>query len=489
MMKDETLYNRMAEDEIPVLDTQESNTNIEETKSTSCMGRPVINSASVEIELGNSSEEYKKDYRNKAGLWVQKVKQQLLSTYTKRNPFVNALLSLFLLSTIILSILTACGSLLTFISAFLSVFTTSSTLDLMLSCGFVMLGLSGIFYSVSCIYYMYEFIGANRKKSIIYAFTAFAGICFIILTAIIILSTPETDDDTGSFLASVIISFFLSVLSCILCFCFVYMVMKIKKYGATAWSLLEVSRIQRSKSDKKIFVLYFLCLLVPTGLIACEEYLSAHPVDKYPSHATAKVGDFYYTDGTISSELLPDKEAVGIVFSLEPSEVDKTMGYSHGQIVALSDITAKMSWDETSLKDYDKYPNYTWKNRMSALDDINGIAYTNCEGYICLDISNECMQYMGNEVKGISEWYLPTAGQWAKIIENIGGAKVDSRLKFDSAKASDNLKKIGINPQQWYWTITEFDAENAWSIRIANGEFGSHTYKQNEASVRPVTSF
>ena len=63
----------------------------------------------------------------------------------------------------------------------------------------------------------------------------------------------------------------------------------------------------------------------------------------------------------------------------------------------------------------------------------------------------------------------------------IGKVKVDGMLKFDAETASKNLKRVNVNPQRWYWTITEFDAENAWSIRLANGEFGSRSNKQSKA--------
>ena len=189
------------------------------------------------------------------------------------------------------------------------------------------------------------------------------------------------------------------------------------------------------------------------------------------------------------TELLSDKKPVGIVFSLETSKRDQIMGYTHGQIVSLTDISSiKMEWDNDE-KDYDKYPNYVWKNRMDALKDIDGLGYLNCEETIQLTINSNSQNYMEDEIKGTSGWYVPTAGQWAKILTNIGKVKVDGLLKFDADTASKNLKKININPQRWYWTITEFDAEYAWSIRLANGEFGSRSNKQSKAYVRPVASF
>lgn len=265
--------------------------------------------------------------------------------------------------------------------------------------------------------------------------------------------------------------------------------MKIKKYGATAWTLLERPRGKKSQFDKICIAISLIIWILPVGETAYSDYKSKHPEDKYPSHSTAKIGDYYYADGTVSSELLPDKKPIGIVFSRECSERDRTMGCNHGQIVSLTDISSsKMQWDQEP-KDYKLYPNYVWENRMEALKDIDGLEYTNCEGFSTLHINWESMKYMEDEVKGASEWYVPTAGQWTKILENLGKVKVDRMLKFDAETASKNLKKVGINPQVWYWTITEFDTENAWSIRVASGEFGSRTNKQSKAYVRPVASF
>lgn len=265
--------------------------------------------------------------------------------------------------------------------------------------------------------------------------------------------------------------------------------MRIKKYGATAWTLLERPRGKKSQFDKICIAISLIIWILPVGEMAYSDYKSKHPEDKYPSHSTAKIGDYYYADGTVSSELLPDKKPIGIVFSRECSEKDKIMGYNHGQIVSLTDISSsKMQWNQEP-KDYKLYPNYVWENRMEALKDIDGLEYTNCEEFSTLQINWDSMKYMEDEVKGASEWYVPTAGQWTKILENLGKVKVDRMLKFDAETASKNLKKVGINPQMWYWTITEFDTENAWSIRVASGEFGSRTNKQSKAYVRPVASF
>lgn len=414
---------------------------------------------------------------NKIKLGIR-VKYEASTTYTKRNPIVNALLTIYVC-------IIACISLSVLNLAVVMLFAGFND-------GFFILGIAYGYYSLFCAYYTYKFIIGNRKDAI---FPAFIGSTFVFMAFISIFlmvflpDCRDAEEYRNGDLDIFTISLIISIISSAITFFVIYLIMKIKKYGATAWTLLERPRGKKSQFDKICIASSLIIWILPVGEIAYSDYKSKHPEDKYPSHSTAKIGDYYYADGTVSSELLPDKKPIGIVFSRECSERDRTMGCNHGQIVSLTDISSsKMQWDQEP-KDYKLYPNYVWENRMEALKDIDGLEYTNCEGFSTLQINWESMKYMEDEVKGASEWYVPTAGQWTKILENLGKVKVDRMLKFDAETASKNLKKVGINPQVWYWTITEFDTENAWSIRVASGEFGSRTNKQSKAYVRPVASF
>lgn len=414
---------------------------------------------------------------NKIKLGIR-VKHEASTTYTKRNPIVNALLTIYVC-------IIACISLSVLNLAVVMLFAGFND-------GFFILGIAYGYYSLFCAYYTYKFIIGNRKDAI---FPAFIGSTFVFMAFISIFlmvflpDCRDAEEYRNGDLDIFTISLIISIISSAITFFVIYLIMKIKKYGATAWTLLERPRGKKSQFDKICIAISLIIWILPVGEIAYSDYKSKHPEDKYPSHSTAKIRDYYYADGTVSSELLPDKKPIGIVFSRECSERDRTMGCNHGQIVSLTDISSsKMQWDQEP-KDYKLYPNYVWENRMEALKDIDGLEYTNCEGFSTLHINWESMKYMEDEVKGASEWYVPTAGQWTKILENLGKVKVDRMLKFDAETASKNLKKVGINPQVWYWTITEFDTENAWSIRVASGEFGSRTNKQSKAYVRPVASF
>ena len=55
------------------------------------------------------------------------------------------------------------------------------------------------------------------------------------------------------------------------------------------------------------------------------------------TNATAKVGDYYYSDGTWSSTYDNTKTLVGLVFSTNVSAIDDAAGYTHGYVMALTD--------------------------------------------------------------------------------------------------------------------------------------------------------
>lgn len=445
------------------------------------------NSDSVEnpisLQSGISSKTENTRFSFKVKTWLKNIRTKISSTYTKRNSIVNALLSLFVIATIIVSLIVLVMSL------------TILTSDFKEGWSFA---IGGMFYPLFCIYFMCRFIIANKKNSIFPAFMGSTFVWYVILFFYVLVSTPNSAflDDEGnespdSWIISFVWPFILSVLLNAFIFLVVYLIMKLRKYGASAWTLLDVSRAKRPKFEKIGFVIFSVVWILPLGVNAFHNYKTNETIISYPSHDNAKIGDYYYTDGTVTSDWLVDKTVAGVVFSLETSEADKAQGFTHGQIVAYSDLSdKKQAWDNGNHHDISEYPNYNWDNRLDALKDISGLGYMHGDGYGALPITLSCLNYLEMEsVQGISNWHVPTVGQWTKILENLGQVKVDRMLKFDADSATNNLDWIHLDPQRWYWTITEFDANNAWSIRLKNGEFGSRSDKGNGAYVRPVASF
>ena len=163
---------------------------------------------------------------NKIKLGIR-VKYEASTTYTKRNPIVNALLTIYvcIIACISLSVLN------------LAVVMLSAGFN----DGFFILGIAYGYYSLFCAYYTYKFIIGNRKDAI---FPAFIGSTFVFMAFIsffLMVFLPDCRDaeeyrngDLDIFTISLIIS----IISSAITFFVIYLIMKIKKYGATAWTLL-----------------------------------------------------------------------------------------------------------------------------------------------------------------------------------------------------------------------------------------------------------
>lgn len=409
--------------------------------------------------------------------------QRIAVVFSKRNPIVNILLSLLLVMTVVIS----------FNDLALSVGMLITTM----SNGDWSVGVAGIFYSICGVVYLCRFVLGNHKNAVIPSFIGSVFIWFPSLVFLFLVIIPESvfiDEEGQEYSYSWLIIYALPLLLTIMIeaivFAGIYWLMKMEKDGVSAWSLLDVRKGNPSRFEKLFFLLFAVFWILPVGVLAFNNYKVHTPKEDLSSYKKVAIGDYYYEDGTFSSELLSDKKVIGVVFSLETSASEKEMGFTRGQIVAIKDASERdVVWDEFAPIDYEEYPDFTWENRLEALKDLDGYGYIHNNMVYNNKLNLLYHNGFSYSNSGISEWYIPTAGQWAQILENLGKVKVDRMLKLDAATASQNLKKFNINPNRWYWTITEFDAEYAWSIRLNDGEFGSRSDKRNKAYIRPVASF
>lgn len=410
--------------------------------------------------------------------WKNRIKDVMLkmrNNYAKRHVFTNIVLSLYLL----LSILSAL-----FAVFILLIPDSIDTNHIGQFCFEFFYGIVGLLYLM----HTFLFVGLNQKEAVFKSFIDM-WFAFLPLTLFYILFFTAEPDEGEDY--SLLATFILNTIIVGIIAGIVYKVMKCRKYGATAWTLLDVPRsgTRRGINFMRILKVGLISLgIVLFGYIILFlfNHLSSpnNRSDDYKQAEDARIGDYYYEDGTLSSELLTDKKCVGIVYSLETSDFEKEQGFYHGHIIAMEDASAeKNEWDRLN-EDKDWIPNYTWENRREALTDRKGLDYYN-QPYI--DVYKPCLEL--SKAEGASYWYVPTPGEWTEILRNLGHVEVSSMLSFDAETAAKYLDIININPNKWYWVMAEQDAENAWSIRIASGEFGSRTPKTNKAYIRPVAAF
>ena len=235
----------------------------------------------------------------------------------------------------------------------------------------------------------------------------------------------------------------------------------------------------------------------------------------------ARIGDYYYSDGTWSAQLDDGRECIGIVFALDDSDgnLDRNLGESaHGRVVALQDSDTELAWcvtdfdvegidNQTVLQDtmyvgslpyFDGTANGFFsdvatelldKVRINeaggqisnwypdgALSDFDGQAHT---AYI-LGISGtfnavwSCRDYS----EGMYGWYLPSEGELALLwaLHRTGVICHDTHDVFT------DFAQFG------YWTSTEYDDYSAWYINFYSGMTTKNS-KNSMYNIRPVIRF
>lgn len=254
-----------------------------------------------------------------------------------------------------------------------------------------------------------------------------------------------------------------------------------------------------------------------------------------------QVGDYYYADGSICPKdmtSIPPSGCVGIIFSTETSTADQAKNWSHGYVVSLfdtDDINTKYSWSTvnegiTGLNSYEKsvesftlafedYDGYSATQAILAAQNYSAAAYA---------AVNAAVTY-GKEIpSSTSGWYLPSIGQVALIINNLGvangtqtskmftpqnameglgGGKFDEKSGAPEAMLAlqQTLQKVGgefyyypiaENPGYGYrwWTSSGVQGDNtkAWSIDTNSYKFLLYDASKSETGnmhVRPVFAF
>ena len=219
----------------------------------------------------------------------------------------------------------------------------------------------------------------------------------------------------------------------------------------------------------------------------------------------AKIGDYYYSDGTWSTEYNVGKECIGIVYALTETkggDVNRDLQESlHGRIIALKDAGDKCYWgpngDVKGIQNYAEWfseqPAILTLNKYGCIDKwpLNG-AVTDFQGKKNAEsICNEnypaayfCFMYSPTGIK-TREWYLPSCGEMellGKLFLNKFICHAKQAVFFDWNN-------------DYYWSSTECEAGSYASnvVRIytynPHQNLGSVQDKGKICSIRAATIF
>lgn len=279
-----------------------------------------------------------------------------------------------------------------------------------------------------------------------------------------------------------------------------------------------------------------------TGVFV-HEFSGDEPVDDTES---VKVGDFYYSDGTWSSNLDNRKTPIGIVFQTDLSRIgeaekaalsDKGISEPHGLVLSLKEfVETNVIWtggiwnDDTETfvpVDIDGIDNYS--KAEQAYNDINGLSNNKAVWALYdtdnINLSNPypvfsaAIQFEQNQVAApetSTGWFVPSFGQVWDIMSNLGGQKTALDETFSSGYddiyyvCSDNKPAQNLNA--WMqgisddncdlfgedefsiWTSSEYNTYSAWTWTVASdGEILASAWSDkmmyNNTAVRFVLAF
>lgn len=202
-----------------------------------------------------------------------------------------------------------------------------------------------------------------------------------------------------------------------------------------------------------------------------------------------KIGDYYYSDGSFSTQLDQSKTCVGIVFSLETTAEEKKHGWTHGQIVALEDAGGgkRYIWGPGELLLTSHV--HEWRG---AKKDKDGYLYSNSiyvSGikYEAFAAARKFSALLPSEKT--SGWYLPSVGQWVEIIENLGQVSIlgDGFGCFDGDRNWRSKLAFLNFSIDVYWTSLQGGSSTAWYVNMSSGCINT-PYKTYACRVRPVSA-
>ncbi len=236
--------------------------------------------------------------------------------------------------------------------------------------------------------------------------------------------------------------------------------------------------------------------------------------------AAPKVGDILYSDGTWSTKLNRKKTAIAIVFNVGTSNADSIKGWKNGYAMALKNSGQKKAWAtaegnlQSGRQDYVSAD--TSLTNPGYMVDLDGYSETQAlltNTSATFPAAESATGYAVTAPEATSGWYLPSVGQWVKILVNLGGLSATphrysastafwdycsrtfiSAINAKLTAVSDDVDKFE-SDDIYYWTSTEYGSATAYEMHVNYEEDGidvdswMKTYGFQSCRVRPVIAF
>lgn len=185
----------------------------------------------------------------------------------------------------------------------------------------------------------------------------------------------------------------------------------------------------------------------------------------------AEIGDYYYSDGTWSSELDTDKTVIGIVFwTGNPGQDDPSLKKdhpecTHGLAVAIN------GEQESTLNMMVGY------NNTKAIEVLNAAPENATWPVEAVEKAGQYRQSVPAP-ENSSDWYLPSAkeltllayGDTDKNIYYTDSTTVIKELVNEKLSTLEDSQLLCTHDFIWtYWAANEFDEEEAYNVSMMSG--------------------
>lgn len=199
----------------------------------------------------------------------------------------------------------------------------------------------------------------------------------------------------------------------------------------------------------------------------------------FNDYSLARIGDFYYSDGSLTHDPCMRLNPIGIVFSLATSEDERQNGWTHGWIISLfcaldrygSNIMNWANGEEHSLGKY-------FSSAKKAKEDISGWKSSQ-------EMSKQSTRFIAADAAKLhladvpldlcSGWYLPSLGQLNILMENLGEVKMSKDKYYRNTSLTKNCPffKAQFGSVMGVWTSSEIEKGYPASL---NTGFGNDYY-------------
>ena len=193
----------------------------------------------------------------------------------------------------------------------------------------------------------------------------------------------------------------------------------------------------------------------------------------------AEVGKVFGADGNIydNAAATPGGNTVVALITYVGNNAETNATYNHGLALALEDAnsgnTVELCSQQSETCLDNQYGDVSAaKTDMAGIANTDALVGTNTHNHAAAAVARNYNG--GTHPVGTSKWFLPSAGQWDKMISAAG----------DYATL---MTKAGLR-ENFYWSSTERSADKAWNYYFDSGVWYGDS-KGNSLYIRSALAF